>query len=383
MASPKVKMAMKHLASERELLELYLPEFFSAVSALSFELRESEGSPLLAMYKEHGGINLAIPARHGGRGLSAADMVCVQRVIGYLSPSLAVATNMHHFSVATLVEMAKRSDGVEWMLLQAIAENRMYVASAFAEGRSGTSILQPFLEVTSAGSDFIVNGTKKPCSLSKSMDLITLSIAVPSDNGPKLAVALLPADTAGIEIRPFWRSSILKASESEEVVFRDVHVNEKLISYSGSSSELDQVQLSGFIWFELLLTASYLGMCSRMLVALIATERTADADLVYVSSKLESGAHMLRTLALQFDADESTNKDLLGHILLVRYQIQEMLDSASCRSTEALGGMRFISDPEIIYLLAATKAIAFHPPSRTAMTPHLAKWIRGAELTIC
>jgi len=374
---------MKHLASECELLEQHLPGFASAASALSFEQREKRGSPLLAMFKEYGGINLAIPTRHGGKGLSAADMVRVQRALGYLSPSLALATNMHQFSVATLVEMAKSTDGVEWMLLQAVAESRLYIASAFAEGRAGASILQPFLEATPMGSDFIINGTKKPCSLSGSMDLITVSLEIPSDNGPKLAVAMLPADTPGIEVRPFWKSSILEASESEEVVFNDVLVNEKLISYSGNSSELDQVQLSGFIWFELLLTASYLGAGSRMLEALISTERTSDVDLVYVSSKLESGAHMLKALALQFDANETDQNDLLGHILMARYQIQEILELTSCRSVEALGGMRFISDPEIAYLLSATRALAFHPPSRAAMTSNLAKWIRGAELIIC
>jgi len=374
---------MKHLATECELLERHLPKFISAVSALSFEQREKKGSPLLAMFKAHGGIDLAIPSQHGGKGLSAAEMVRVQRAIGYLSPSLALATNMHQFSVATLVEMAKSSEGVEWMMLQAVAEAKLYIASAFAEGRPGTSILQPFLEATPAGADFIINGTKKPCSLSASMDLITVSLEIPSDDGPRLAVAMLPADTPGIEIRPFWNSPILGASESDEVVFNNVLVNEKLISYSGNSSELDQVQLSGFIWFELLLTASYLGAGSRMLAALISAERTSDVDLVYVSSKLECGGHMLQALAQQFDTNDTDQNDLLGHILLARYQIQEILELASCRSVEALGGMRFISDPEITYLLAATKALAFHPPSRTAMTPNLGNWIRGSELCIC
>lgn len=374
---------MKHLACENEVLDLYLPEFSAAVAEISFEERESENSPVLSMFKEYGGIDLAIPACHGGKGLSASDMVRVQKAMGYLSPSLAVATNMHQFSVATLVEMAKSSEGVEWMLLQAIAEARLYVASAFSEGKSGASILQPYLEVTSSDSGFVINGKKKPCSLSRSMDLITLSLTVPSEDGNKLAVALLPADTPGIEIKPFWRSSILKASESEEVIFNNVYVDEKLISYSGNSSELDEVQLNGFIWFELLLTASYLGMGNRMLDALIHADRTSDSDLVFVTGRLESGSHMLQSLATQFEKSEKEQNDLLGNILLARYQIQDILEVASCRSVEALGGMRFISDPEISYLLAATKAIAFHPPSRTAMIPHLAKWIRGGELTIC
>jgi len=49
---------------------------------------------------------------------------------------------------------------------------------------------------------------------------------------------------------------------------------------------------------------------------------------------------------------------------------------------EALGGMRFIADPEVAYLLAATKALAFHPPSRNSMLGKLAGWMRGRPLTI-
>jgi hypothetical protein len=35
-------------------------------------------------------------------------------------------------------------------------------------------------------------------------------------------------------------------------------------------------------------------------------------------------------------------------------------------ATATLGGMSFIESPEIAYLLGATRALAFHPPSRAA-----------------
>lgn len=374
---------MSFLAPEFALLDEVMPGFVAKVKACPFETREGTDSPVLAWFKAHGGVDLAIPITHGGKGLAAPALVRAQRALGALSPSLAIAVNMHQFSVATLVEMAKTSTGVEWMLLQAIAEGRMLVASAFAEGAAGASILEPYLEAEARGSDYIIRGSKKPCSLSRSMELITLSIRVPSPEGPRLAVALVPADTPGISVRPFWNSPILHAAESDEVVFDDVAVNEKMISYSGSRDELDQVQLAGFVWFELLLTASYLGVASRLLEKLVGAPRATSTDLVHVAARLECSADALLQLAAEFQDPTSDRTDLLGRILLARYATQEAIDSASGRAVEALGGVRFVTDPEVAYLLAASKALAFHPPSRTAMQDNLARWLRGEALVLC
>ncbi|TDR45631.1 alkylation response protein AidB-like acyl-CoA dehydrogenase [Tahibacter aquaticus] len=374
---------MPFLRSEFEVLERVMPGFAAQVRSRPFDERENEGSDVLSLFKAHGGVDLAIPALHGGKGLSARELVMVQRALGALSPSLAIAINMHQFSVATLVEMAKTTSGVEWMLLQAIAEGRMLVASAFAEGAAGASILEPYLTAESRDGEFVVNGSKKPCSLSRSMELITLSLRVPSPDGPLLAVALVPADTAGIRVRPFWTSPVLRAAESDEVVFDNVVVHEKMISYSGSREELDQVQIAGFVWFELLLTASYLGACSRLLEKLLESPRALGVDITGVAARMECSMNALLQLATEFDVAESDRTSLLGRILLTRYAIQDAIDTSSARAVEALGGMRFLSDPEVPYLLAATKALAFHPPSRTAMQDNLASWLRGGELVLC
>ncbi len=376
---------MKFLSTEFELLDQCMPGFREAVRALPFEEREGASGKLLQLFKESGGVDTAIPASHGGKGLNARQLVMIQRAIGALSPALAVATNMHQFSIATLVEMAKVSSGVEWMLLQAIAENRMLVASAFAEGAAGASILEPFLEAVVEGQDYVLRGSKKPCSLSRSMDLITVSIRVPSENGHRLAVALIPADSPGIRVQPFWSSQILKAAESDEVVFDDVVVNEKMISYSGEKSELDHVQLSGFVWFELLLTSSYLGAASRMLEKMIEAPRANDSDLVFAASMLECSASALAGLAAEFDVSQETAEraEILGRILLTRYATQDAINAAVSRCSEALGGMRFITDPEVAYLIAATKALAYHPPSRASMQANIRGWLKGDAFALC
>ncbi len=48
----------------------------------------------------------------------------------------------------------------------------------------------------------------------------------------------------------------------------------------------------------------------------------------------------------------------------------------------ALGGMAFVESPEIAYLLGATRALAFHPPSRAAAAGPIARYLAGGPLML-
>ena len=44
--------------------------------------------------------------------------------------------------------------------------------------------------------------------------------------------------------------------------------------------------------------------------------------------------------------------------------------------------MSFIESPEIAYLLGATRALAFHPPSRAAAAGPIARYLADDALTL-
>src|SRR5688500_9021551 len=134
---------MGFLGNERSALQRSLPGLEDRLVHYGLMALEKSGNPGLALFKEVGGPGLLVPAEHGGIGASAVDAVRCTRAIGARSPSLAVAATMHNFSVASLVALADRAEGFEWMLVDAIARDRLLVSSAFAEGRSGQNILRP------------------------------------------------------------------------------------------------------------------------------------------------------------------------------------------------------------------------------------------------
>ncbi len=125
---------MRFLARERAVLEQFLPGLDDALADVP--LADLEGSAALGipLLRDAGGAGLVIPVEYKGKGANALDAVRVQRALGSRSPSLAVASTMHHFSVSSLVLLAE-TGGKEWLVLEAISAKNMLVASGFAEGR--------------------------------------------------------------------------------------------------------------------------------------------------------------------------------------------------------------------------------------------------------
>jgi alkylation response protein AidB-like acyl-CoA dehydrogenase len=372
---------MSFLNRERSTLETFLPGLDTALAAIPLLEMERIGNPSIAAFRKLGGPGLLIPARFGGRGASPLDAARVQRAIGSRAPSLAVATTMHHFTIATLMAISPDESGPEGELLASIAQGNLYVASGFAEGKTGVSIQTSALSVKRSASGFILNGSKKPCSLSHSMDLFTASTPAPEGMDAGLAVVVIPADAPGIERQPFWRSPILAGAESDEVILRDVSVAEEDFVPLGGPGRSDIVQDRGFLWFELLITASYLGIASGLVERVLLSRQGGATERVSLASEVEGGMAALEGIAQAMVAGECGN-DELARMLLVRYAAQAAIDRAASLAFELLGGMAFIKSPEIAYLTAAARALSLHPPSRLAAGKRLDQYLAGSPLVL-
>ncbi|MFB9465393.1 acyl-CoA dehydrogenase [Streptomyces cinereospinus] len=357
---------MRFLEPERETLEKFLPGLDDRLADLPLKERERPRGPALTLFREAGGPGLVVPAEHGGLGASAVQAVRLQRAVASRSPSLAVATTMHHFSVAGLIQAYEATKGMEWMLLQAVADQRLLMASGFAEGRSGQSILTSSISARQDGDDIVLNGAKKPCSLSASMDLLTASVTLDTGNGPQLAVALVSAATPGISVHPFWGTPALAGAESDEVRLADVRVPADMVVRTelGEDGSLDTIQNVGFIWFELMMAASYLGMAGALAERVLARERTDVAERARILVELEATMGAIVGAASALDGDGPVGQAELLQALVVRFSVQDTIDRVVPRCLESLGGMSYVSSDETSYLAACAAALKFHPPSR-------------------
>lgn len=387
---------MTFLAAEREALAGLLPGLDAALAAEPLMAWETRDSKALRLYRDAGGCGLLVPAEHGGPGVDPLTAVRVQRAIGARSPSLAVATTMHHFSVASLAELSTLGTGFEWAVLQAIAEQRLYLSSAFAEGNPSTNILAPRVTARRVDGGLLVNGSKKPCSLTWSMDLMSASVAVVGEttgdtadttaggqSGPeRLAIVLIPATDPGLTRRPFWESFVLAGAESDEVVLTDVFVPDLMTFYPADATMTDPIQGRGFLWFELLVAASYIGVASALVERVLVSGRGSAHERVALVADLETAMAAVEAVARCLPArDDEDVERLLTRSLYVRYGVENAVARVSMAAAALAGGIAFVSTPDIAYLLAASRALAMHPPAIGPVSEALDRSLRGGRFT--
>ncbi|MEV7802041.1 acyl-CoA dehydrogenase family protein [Microbispora sp. NPDC088329] len=376
---------MEFMAKERAALERFMPGLDDMLATIPLADLERPGNPGLPAFKAAGGPKLLVPAEYHGLGATPVEAIRVQRALGSRSPSLAIAATMHGFSVAGLVEVSQTSTGFEWMLLEAIARENLLLASGFAEGRTGAAILSPALRAVRRGDNLVVSGSKKPCTLSRSMDMLTASVAVTDDEGrDRLAVVLIPAGSPGIEIRPFWNSFVLAGAESDEVVLKDVEVSRHLVVMTDNTTDdqrLDDLQSGTFLWFELLVSASYLGVASALAERVLAAGKADAVERAALVVEAEAAMTTLEGVARAM-GDGERGQDMFATALCARYAVQDAIGRIARRATELLGGMAYIGSGDVAYLSAASTALMFHPPSRTRMSQQLCDYFAGQPLRV-
>nr|MDT0665043.1 acyl-CoA dehydrogenase [Micromonospora sp. DSM 115978] len=174
-------------------------------------------------------------------------------------------------------------------------------------------------------------------------------------------------------VHPFWSTWALAGAESDEIRLTDVFVDEALLVRTelGEAGELDELQTVGFLWFELLISASYLGMVSALVEQVYERRRGSDADRAQLVARLESANLLLESIAWTMAAGGAGN-DALATALVARYAAQDTLGETVRAAVDMLGGMAYIGSPDVAYLAAASHGLAFHPPSRSSfLLPYL------------
>ncbi|PAZ09972.1 oxidoreductase [Streptomyces sp. SA15] len=379
---------MRFLERERTTLAKLLPDLDPALRETPPMELERPGSPGIRLFRDSGGPGLLVPESHQGRGASALDALRVQRAIGSRSPSLAVATTMHHFSMATLVglgHLGGQTDGLEWMLIEGVASTNRVIASGFAEGRSGAGILEPSMTATVTEDGVRLNGVKRPCSLARSMDVLTASVMIPREDGQgdELAVALVPAESEGLSVSGFWSSAFLAGAESEQVTLTDVLVPPELLLRTAAPAghSLDELQTAGLIWFQLLMTGSYLGAASALVERVLLNDRIPEHERVRLYVDTEAAMAAAEGIARRVDAGD-LGESALVQALCTRYGVQDTLARVVPRAVELLGGLNFMTSDEVGHLAACANGLSLHPPSRPRMTGPFSGYLADQPLTI-
>ncbi|GGS24153.1 MULTISPECIES: acyl-CoA dehydrogenase family protein [Actinokineospora] len=378
---------MRTLEAARAVCEQFHPGLVGALKELTWAEREKPGSPVIELFRAHEGVGLLVPREHGGAGADLVQAVQVMRALGSLSPSLAAAATMHHFTAATLYALAPtegRLTGAQIDVLKSVVPDRRIMASGWAEGRTEQNILAPAVKAERVDGGYVLNGSKKPCSLSGSMDILTASIAVTGPTGePELAMALIPADSPGITTHPFWGNDVLAAAESEEVRLTDVFITEDLVirTTDEDPERMQALQLAGFVWFELLISAGYVGAAGALVEKVLERKRGGAQDQVQLAIRVES-AYALLEGAARAVLDGVDGEEAVANALIARYGAQQLIAESTATALELLGGLDFITSADSARLASGVRPLAFHPPSRASVAESLIAYLGGEPLVL-
>lgn len=371
---------MSFLAYERSTLERFLPNLDAALAEHSLESLERAGGPAIELFRKHGGPGLLVPKELGGLGATMSEAIRVQRALGARAPSLAVATTMHHLTVMVIVEYSLYgASGTKMM--RNVVEQRHLLASAFAEGKSGANVLDATMRAIPVEGGYRLTGSKKPCSLSHSMDMAMVGVALPLRPGLR-GIGMVASDAPGIQRKPFWTTNILAGAESDEVIFEDVFIPEEDMLVPETDDSLgivDDAETGGVSWFEVLVSGAYLGIASALVErALLASKPNAGRDHEYVALaiELEGAANTLEGMAQRLTND-GFGVETLCQTLLGRYSVQRAIERATTQAVEILGGIAFVRSPEVAYLLAASRALSLHPLPRLSVGDMLMEHLKG------
>ncbi|MFF8393621.1 acyl-CoA dehydrogenase family protein [Streptomyces sp. NPDC016172] len=378
---------MRSLDLARSVCERFHPGLLKELDQIPYTDRERPGSPVIDLFRIHGGVGLLIPEEYGGHGADAMDALRVQLALGAVSPSLVAAVSMHHFTVAMLYSLAVKEGRLtdeQTALLRRIVPDQQVMASGWAEGRTAQNILKPAVTARPVRDGFLLTGAKKPCSLSRSMSLLTASVAIHGDDGePELALALVPADAPGLTVHPYWGNDLLAGAESDEVRLEDVFVPAGMVVRAGADDphRLDDLQSAGFVWFEMLISAGYAGGALALVEQVLERERGSVAERASLAVDMETAVALLEGVA-RATGPEPGDEESVARVLVARYAVQNALPDIASRALELLGGLDFISGSGPAQAAAALRALAFHPPSRAAAAEPLLRWFDGGELVL-
>jgi alkylation response protein AidB-like acyl-CoA dehydrogenase len=379
---------VRSLDAARSVCERFHPGLLKELDQIPYAERERPGSPVIDLFRIHGGVGLLIPESYGGHGASPLDALRVQLALGALSPSLVAAVSMHHFTAAMLYSLAVK-DGrltpAQTELLHRIVPEQQVMASGWAEGRTAQNILKPAVTARPVEGGFLLSGAKKPCSLSRSMSLLTASIAIHGEDGgdPELALAIVPARAPGMSVHPFWGNDLLAGAESEEVRLEDVFVPADMVVRAGADdpTRLDDLQSAGFVWFEMLISAGYAGGAAALVEQVLARRRGPAEERAALAVDMEAALALLEGVATGTGAEPGTEESV-ARVLVARYAVQSALPDIVGRALELLGGLEFINNPASAQAAAATRALAFHPPSRIGAAEPLLAYFGGGPLVL-
>jgi acyl-CoA dehydrogenase len=178
--------------------------------------------------KDMGLFGYAIPQEWGGLGLDITQDVELAMELGYTSLALRSMFGTNN-GIAGQVLVGFGTDEQKARWLQAMASGKVVASFALTEPGAGSNpagLRTKAIRDGSAGGDWVISGEKRFITNAPVADLfVVFARTRPADEaGPGIAVFLVPADTAGVEVGAKDAKMGQEGAWTADVRFTDVRI---------------------------------------------------------------------------------------------------------------------------------------------------------------
>jgi len=228
--------------------------------------------------KDMGLFGYAIPQEWGGLGLDITQDVELAMELGYTSLALRSMFGTNN-GIAGQVLVGFGTDEQKATWLEALASGKV-ASFALTEPGAGSNPAGLRTKAMRDGSDWVISGEKRFITNAPVADLfVVFARTRPADDaGPGIAVFLVPADTAGVEVGPKDAKMGQEGAWTADVRFTDVRVPAGALV--GGSED---------IGYRAAMTSLARGRIHIAALAVGAAQRALDESVTYAATATQGG----------------------------------------------------------------------------------------------
>jgi alkylation response protein AidB-like acyl-CoA dehydrogenase len=208
-----------------------------AVTAAEHDTRGTYPHENVELLREVGYFIAPIPQQFGGQGVdSLYDILVASSRLARGDASTTLGLNMHLLVVMNMVQRWRiartrgddRRAAAFGRSLERIVDDEVVIAAAVSEPNQ--NLTQPAVRATRNGTGWFLNGRKIFATMSPAATVLLVSATYEDRDGDLLyGYAEVPADSPGLTIHDDWDSLGMRASGSNSVSFRNVHLPESAV----------------------------------------------------------------------------------------------------------------------------------------------------------
>lgn len=349
-----------------------------------------------AVLRSIGYLGAAVPAEHGGWGLTLSELAREQRRLARFAPATALAMCMHHYWVGIAVEMERfGDDSCRWIFERAAAGD--VFAAGHAEVGNDAPVVMSTARATRDRGGYRFDGRKMFGSNGPVWTFLGAHALDASDpTQPVIVHGFVERSSDGVTVVPQWDTLGMRPSQSYDTVLEGVFVPDERIGAVVPAGSSEHPFLVGMdVWALPLMANVYLGIAERALELAVesATKKQSVAIPRGAYAYNPMVQHQIAEMYLELDAARATVDRLISdsesgvdhgglwaaQIVSCKWRAVEAAKRVVDIALDVTGGGGMMRGSELERLYRDVRCGGFHPANDALTHEMVAKSVLGID----